>query len=43
VQATPDDPTPTSPGNFVWAQERAQAAATLARLEGCWYGNDAKI
>ena len=31
------------PGNFVWAQGRAQGAATFARLEGCWYGNDRKI
>jgi uncharacterized protein len=41
--ATPDNPLPTSPGNFVWAQGRARGAATFARLEGCWYGNDAKI
>jgi secreted PhoX family phosphatase len=31
------------PGTFVWAQGRALGAATFARLEGCWYGNDAKI
>jgi secreted PhoX family phosphatase len=30
-------------GNFVWLQGRTQGAATFARLEGCWYGNDAKI
>ncbi|HEY3043262.1 MAG TPA: alkaline phosphatase PhoX [Vicinamibacterales bacterium] len=41
--ATPDNPTAAAPGNFVWAQGRAQNAATFARLEGCWYGNDAKI
>lgn len=41
--AIPDNPVPASPGNFVWAQGRAQGAATFARLEGCWYGNDAKI
>jgi uncharacterized protein len=35
---TPDNPARTSPGNFVWAQGRAQGAATFARLEGCWYG-----
>ena len=29
--------------NFVWSQGRAQGAATFARLEGAWYGNDAKI
>jgi secreted PhoX family phosphatase len=29
--------------NFVWLQGRAQGAATLGRLEGAWYGNDAKI
>jgi secreted PhoX family phosphatase len=40
---TPDDPSATMPGNFVWAQGRAQGAATFSRLEGCWYGNDAKI
>jgi secreted PhoX family phosphatase len=27
------------PGNFVWAQGRAQGAATFGRLEGAWYGN----
>ena len=41
--ATPDNPTSTAPGNFVWAQGRALGAATFARLEGCWYGNDHKI
>jgi uncharacterized protein len=41
--ARPDNPAGTSPGNFVWAQGRAQGAATFARLEGCWYGNDRKI
>ena len=40
---TPDNPSWASPGNFVWAQGRAQGAATFARLEGCWYGNDAKV
>jgi secreted PhoX family phosphatase len=40
---TPDNPGATMPGNFVWAQGRAQGAATFGRLEGCWYGNDAKI
>jgi secreted PhoX family phosphatase len=39
---TPDNPAPIA-GNFVWAQGRAQGAATFGRLEGCWYGNDAKI
>ena len=39
----PDSPSPTMPGNFVWAQGRAGGAATFARLEGCWYGNDRKI
>jgi len=34
---TPDSESPTMPGNFVWAQGRAQGAATFARLEGCWY------
>ena len=33
----------TMPGNFVWAQGRAPARRTFARLEGCWYGNDRKI
>ena len=40
--AVPDNPAPIA-GNFVWLQGRAQGAATFARLEGCWYGNDAKI
>jgi secreted PhoX family phosphatase len=41
--ATPDNPSSTAPGNFVWAQGRALGAATFARLEGCWYGNDRRI
>jgi uncharacterized protein len=40
---TPDNPAASAPGNFVWAQGRVQGAATFARLEGCWYGNDAKV
>jgi secreted PhoX family phosphatase len=40
---TPDNTSSTMPGNFVWAQGRAQGAATFARLEGCWFGNDRKI
>ena len=41
---TPDNPAASGvAGNFVWAQGRAQGAATFARLEGAWYGNDAKI
>jgi secreted PhoX family phosphatase len=39
----PDSPAANMPGNFVWAQGRAQGAATFARLEGCWFGNDRKI
>ena len=39
----PDSPSATMPGNFVWAQGRAQGAATFGRLEGCWFGNDRKI
>ncbi len=39
----PDNLSASMPGNFVWAQGRAQGAATFARLEGCWYGNDRKI
>jgi uncharacterized protein len=35
----PDSESATMPGNFVWAQGRAQGAATFARLEGCWYAN----
>jgi secreted PhoX family phosphatase len=38
----PDAAVPIA-GNFVWSQGRVQGAATFARLEGCWYGNDAKI
>ena len=41
--ADPDNPSPTAPSNHVWSQGRAQGAATFARLEGCWYGNDRKI
>lgn len=41
--ATPDNPDRQSPEDFVWAQGRALGAATFARLEGCWYGNDRKI
>jgi uncharacterized protein len=41
--AQPDNQTAAMAGNFVWAQGRAQGAATFARLEGCWYGNDRKI
>jgi uncharacterized protein len=33
----------SAPEDFVWKQGRAQGAATFARLEGCWYGNDRKI
>ena len=40
---TPDNAAPSTPGTFVWAQGQAQGAATFARLEGCWHGNDAKI
>ncbi len=39
----PDNPASTMPGNFVWAQGQEGGAATFARLEGCWYGNDHKI
>lgn len=39
----PDNMASNMPGNFVWAQGRAQNAATFARLEGCWYGNDRQI
>ena len=40
---TPDTVLPGAPGDFVWAQGRAAGAATFARLEGAWYGNDAKV
>ena len=40
--ANPDAPG-VIPGNFVWAQGQALGAARFARLEGSWYGNDAKI
>lgn len=39
----PDSLSSTMPANFVWAQGRAQGAATFGRLEGCWYGNDRKV
>jgi uncharacterized protein len=35
----PDNEAPAMPSNFVWAQGRAEGAATFARLEGCWHGN----
>ena len=38
--ATPDNPAVGVPSNFVWVQGRAQGAATFARLEGAWYGDD---
>lgn len=41
--ALADNPAASTPGNFVWSQGRALGAATFARLEGAWYGNDAKI
>ena len=41
--ATPDNPAAGVASNFVWTQGRALGAATFARLEGAWYGNDAKI
>jgi secreted PhoX family phosphatase len=41
--ATPDNPAAGAPGTFVWSQGQALGAATFARLEGCWYGNDHKI
>jgi secreted PhoX family phosphatase len=39
----PDSESSTMPSNFVWAQGRAQGAATFARLEGCWYGRPGLI
>jgi secreted PhoX family phosphatase len=41
--ALPDNVAASSPGDFVWSQGRALGAATFARLEGCWYGNDRRI
>jgi len=41
--ARPDNPDAQADDNFVWAQGRELGAATFARLEGCWYGNDRKI
>lgn len=41
--ARADDPAASSSEDSVWKQGRAQGAATFARLEGCWYGNDRKI
>jgi uncharacterized protein len=40
---TPDNPGAAMPSDFVWAQGRRQGAATFGRLEGCWYGSDAKV
>jgi secreted PhoX family phosphatase len=41
--AKADNPDRSAPEDFVWKQGRAQGAATFARLEGCWYGNDRRI
>ncbi|HXH23684.1 MAG TPA: alkaline phosphatase PhoX [Vicinamibacterales bacterium] len=41
--AQPDPTSVRAPEDFVWVQGRALGAATFARLEGCWYGNDRKI
>ena len=41
--ARADDPNESMDEDFVWAQGREQGAATFARLEGCWYGNDRKV
>ena len=41
--AEPDNTSSSMPPDFVWAQGRALGAATFARLEGCWYGNDRKV
>ena len=40
--ATPDAPGAIA-SDFVWRQGFLLGAARFARLEGCWYGNDAKI
>ena len=40
--AQPDAPG-VIPGDFVWQQGRLLGAARFARLEGAWYGNDAKV
>lgn len=39
----PDNSSPTMPGDFVASQGIAEGAATFARLEGCWFGNDRRI
>lgn len=41
--ARPDNSEHGKDDDFVWDQGRALGAATFARLEGCWYGNDRKI
>ena len=41
--ANPDNPAANAPDDFVWTQGRKYGAATFARLEGCWYGNERKI
>ena len=41
--ANPDTLVEDAPDDFVWKQGRALGAATFARLEGCWYGNDRRI
>ena len=35
---TPDNVASNMPGNFVFAQGRAQGGAAFGRLEGCWHG-----
>jgi secreted PhoX family phosphatase len=41
--ARPDTTDRHASDDFVWNQGRALGAATFARLEGCWSGNDRKI
>jgi hypothetical protein len=41
--ANADNAERDAPDDFVWAQGRTHGAATFARLEGCWYGNERKI
>ena len=41
--ARPDTTQASGVGSFVASQGRALGAATFARLEGCWYGNERRI
>ena len=41
--ASPENPAPGAPANFVFSQGRNLGGARFARLEGCWYGADRRL